>query len=80
MGWCQLSTVCESEFPGLQPRGTFNLTFRSLGAKGSENAKYEKATWPALRNLAQHSPESGVHFQGNLGAPIEWESRCYGPN
>ena len=35
-----------------------------FGKKGSDHAEYERATWPALQDLAENRPESGVHFQG----------------
>jgi hypothetical protein len=66
MGGCQLHAV-----------GTINyLTTRriytdqnSFGKKGSDHAEWERATWPALRNLAENQPESGIHFQGMLYCP-----------
>ncbi|KAF7715988.1 Uncharacterized protein PECH_004587 [Penicillium ucsense] len=38
-------------------------SYLPFGAKGSQNAEYEQATWPPLRDLAQNNPESGIHFQ-----------------
>lgn len=35
-----------------------------FGKKGSDHAEWERATWPALRDLAEYQPESGIHFQG----------------
>ena len=36
------------------------------GAKGSDQARWEKETWPALEKLAREVPEAGVHIQGEL--------------
>ncbi|KAN0081123.1 hypothetical protein V8E54_004327 [Elaphomyces granulatus] len=34
-----------------------------VGAFDSDNGKWEKDTWPMLRELAQNIPEAGIHFQ-----------------
>lgn len=31
--------------------------------EGTDAAKYDRKTWPYLRDLARDHPESGVHFQ-----------------
>ncbi|CEJ53846.1 hypothetical protein PMG11_00186 [Penicillium brasilianum] len=38
-------------------------SYMPFGKKGSDHAEWERATWPALRDLAEHQPESGIHFQ-----------------
>ncbi|OJJ50872.1 hypothetical protein ASPZODRAFT_126836 [Penicilliopsis zonata CBS 506.65] len=36
------------------------------GAPGSDHAEWERATWPALSELAQNQPEAGIHFQPSI--------------
>ena len=37
-----------------------------MGAAGSEQAAFEKATWPELARLAKEHPECGIAFQSNF--------------
>jgi D-amino-acid oxidase len=36
--------------------------FLPTGAEGSEQARFERETWPILRDLAENHPEAGIHF------------------
>ncbi|KAF3393794.1 hypothetical protein F1880_004779 [Penicillium rolfsii] len=38
-------------------------SYMPFGKKDSDHAEWERATWPALRDLAANYPESGIHFQ-----------------
>lgn len=41
-----------------------------MGAAGSEQAAFEKATWPKLFKLANERPESGIAFQSTPAIPF----------
>lgn len=36
----------------------------SVGVLGSNHARWEQETWPALKDLAENHLDAGVHFQG----------------
>ncbi|KAJ5161416.1 D-amino-acid oxidase [Penicillium capsulatum] len=40
--------------------------FMPVGAENTRLAKWEQETWPPLRDLAEHYPEAGIHFQDTL--------------
>lgn len=35
-----------------------------VGKEGSNHQAWEKATWPALKELTEKHPEAGIHFRG----------------
>lgn len=41
-----------------------------MGEAGSEQAAFEKATWPQLFKLANERPESGIAFQSMPAIPF----------
>lgn len=52
-----------------------------MGAENNNVGKFEKATWPWLRDLAQNCPEAGIHFlRKQITSNIELEliSNSYG--
>lgn len=36
---------------------------KSMGEDGTTQGRWEKNTWPVLKDLAQNHPEAGIHFQ-----------------
>lgn len=45
-------------------RGEYTNVTRQhrVGAENNKVGKFEKATWPWLRDLAENCPEAGIHF------------------
>ena len=39
------------------------LCFR-VGKEGSDHARWERETWPYLKEIAEKYPEAGIHFRG----------------
>jgi hypothetical protein len=35
-----------------------------VGKSGSPHERWERETWPALKELTEKHPEAGIHFQG----------------
>lgn len=40
------------------------LTVNRVGKEGSNHQAWERATWPALQEVAEKYPEAGLHFRG----------------
>lgn len=40
--------------------------FYRVGKEGSAHHKWERDTWPALKEIAEKYPEAGIHFRGMI--------------
>ncbi|KAI9928342.1 hypothetical protein ASPWEDRAFT_26579 [Aspergillus wentii DTO 134E9] len=40
--------------------------YQPFGKEGTPEAEWEKATWPALKELTEKYPEAGIHFQDTI--------------
>ena len=59
MGRCKLHAVRHQSHA---PQDTQLAHFFSSMANEA-NSRWERRTWPELKRLATHAPESGIHFQ-----------------
>ncbi|KAJ5782849.1 FAD dependent oxidoreductase [Penicillium paradoxum] len=40
--------------------------YMPVGKEGSDHQKWERNTWPALKEITEKYPEAGIHFRGTL--------------
>jgi hypothetical protein len=40
-----------------------------VGKEGSAHHKWERDTWPALKEITEKYPEAGIHFRGMIASP-----------
>lgn len=55
-------------FQGIQAlqKLTFADRYNRFGKGGTSAAKWEKATWPVLKEITENHPEAGIHFRDAL--------------
>ncbi|KAJ5875879.1 uncharacterized protein N7529_001463 [Penicillium soppii] len=63
--------------------------YMPVGKEGSAHQEWERATWPALKEITEKYPEAGIHFRGTLiynrkkdqeSATGQWFSELVQPN
>jgi hypothetical protein len=64
MGWCQLYAVSPPKAYNKGKTSGLIVSFNSVGKEGSAHQEWERATWPALKEITEKYPEAGIHFRG----------------
>lgn len=59
-------TICRKFARSLAHQWFHAQSFYRVGKEGSKHQAWERATWPALKELCEKYPDAGIHFRGMI--------------